>query len=817
MTRSNALTASQRLTPAPVAAAPLPTAAMPQEPWGAPPPPTAGQTPIWQRYLAAVGRFKWLVLAMTLLGLTAGYIATRYIKPEYDIYGKITLRDPSAEVLGNSRERSNESWLQLFRAFYITDSVTRSLRLYLEPKREADSVYFREFSLAPVFYPGTYELTTDAGKANYVLRLTRKGDSREVERGRLGDSIGRTTGLRWAPKREQLPARATIEFEVMTPREASIELQKKLRADAPPNTDVMNVSLRGEDPIKTEIALNQWMKMFVALADEIKNGGVSQNANAIRASLEAASAQLNSDRRALEEFRVDAITKPTDQAVLAPGLGMTQAPVLDQYTRTRTEAQIIRNDREFLEGMLRPGRLQDVDLGIVMSLASLNGGTGEQLRGAFTQLYTIRGSYNAKRALYTDSAPDVLPLRAQLERLENQVIPSLLRQQIASLKLREEDLAGRVRRQSSELREIPTRTLREEELRTKVAMQGGIVQQLSENLEKARLAEQSRRNDVFVQDSAVAPLKPTSNTALQIIPAGIVLGLGLGLALAILLDILDKRVRYPDQVTKELDLDIIGAIPLVHPGRPSVEEQAQLVESFRTLRLSLRHQFAAGEPVSFTVTSTGPSEGKSFVASNLALSFAEAGFRTCLVDGDTRRGAIQQAFGVPQKPGLVDFLLGTASLDDIVYPTSYDRLALVPCGTRHRQAPEMVTTAAMESLLDELRARYDVVICDSPPLGAGTDGYALSTLTGGLLMVLRVGMTDRKLAVAKLQTMDRLPIRPLGAVLNGIEPKGIFQYYHYLEGYTSSNSPDDDGEPSAPLPRKGKGSKFLGGGKAASA
>ncbi|MCU0649405.1 MAG: polysaccharide biosynthesis tyrosine autokinase, partial [Gemmatimonadaceae bacterium] len=266
---------------------------------------------------------------------------------------------------------------------------------------------------------------------------------------------------------------------------------------------------------------------------------------------------------------------------------------------------------------------------------------------------------------------------------------------------------------------------------------------------------------------------------------------------AILLDLLDKRVRYPDQVNKELDLDIIGAIPLVHPGRPSVEEQAQLVESFRTLRLSLRHQFAAGEPVSFTVTSTGPSEGKSFVSSNLALSFAEAGFRTVLVDGDTRRGAIQQAFNVPQKPGLVDFLMGTASLDDVVYPTSYDRLALVPCGSRHRQAPEMVTTAAMESLLDELRARYDVVICDSPPLGAGTDGYALATLTGGLLMVLRIGMTDRKMAVAKLQTMDRLPIRPLGAVLNGIEPKGVFQYYHYLEGYTSSTSPDDDGEPGA--------------------
>ncbi len=810
MTRSNALTASQRLTPATVASAPLAVPMPPQQQWGAPPPPPAAQTPIWQRYLAAIGRFKWLVLAMTLLGLTAGYIATRYIRPQYDIYGKITLRDPSAETLGNARERSNESWLQVFRAFYITDSVTKLLKLYIEPKRDADSVYFRDFAVGRMFVPGTYELTTDADKAGYVLRLTRKGDSREIERGKLGDSIGRNQGLLWAPKPEQLPAKASIEFELVTPREASIELQKKLRADAPPNTDIMNVSLRGDDPIKTEIALNEWMKQFVSLADQIKNGGVTQSAMAIRASLEAANAELSGQRRELEQFRVEAITKPTDQVVMAPGIGATQAPVLEQYTRTRLEAQSIRNDREILEGLLRPGRLQEVDPGITMSLQSV-GPSGEQLKGALTELYTLRRNYNAKRALYTDEAPEVQPLKQQLQQLESVTLPGLIRGQIAALRVREEDLERRVRTQSSELREIPARTIREEELRQRVMMQTEIVGQLGQQLEKARLAEQSRRNEVFIQDSAIAPLKPTSNTALQIIPAGVALGLGLGLAFAILFDLLDKRVRYPDQVAKELDLDIIGAIPLVHPGRPSVEEQAQLVESFRTLRLSLRHQFTAGEPVSFTVTSTGPSEGKSFVSSNLALSFAEAGFRTVLVDGDTRRGAIQQAFNIPQKPGLVDFLLGNAGLDDVVYPTSYDRLSLVPCGTRHRQAPEMVTTAAMESLLDELRARYDVVICDSPPLGAGTDGYALSTLTGGLLMVLRVGMTDRKLASSKLATMDRLPIRPLGAVLNGIEPKGVFQYYHYLEGYTSSTTPDDDGEVAA-LPKKGR--RFLGGNKA---
>jgi polysaccharide biosynthesis transport protein len=811
MTRQfNALSAGARL--APVSASPqlpaLPSA--PMEQWSAPPAPPAA-APVYQRYLSAIGRFKWLVLAMVLLGLLGGYIATRYVKPEYDVQGKITLRDPSAEIIGNARQRSNESYLQFFRAYFLTDSVARSLRLYLDPKRDADSVYFRDFTLASRFTPGTYELTIDAKKEKYRLRRTRAGDSREVESGLIGDSIGRESGMRWKPLKEMLPAKATVEFELITPRESSNNLQKKLRADAPLNTDVMNLSLRGEDPAKTEVALNEWMALFVNYAGLLRNGGVAQNANAVKTAYESAQARLKTARQDLERFKVNTITLPSNQTVLAPGMSLTQNPVLEQFTRFRMESQNIRNDREVLQSLLQPGRLDEIDASLAVTLSSVSGVGGEALKGMLTERLNARMEYRVKSSTYTDSAPEVIKVQSRIRELDRQ-IPRLIQQQINSLRIKEEDLNRRIAGQSLELRAIPERTIREEELRGEVEQQSRIVETLGGSLETARLKENSVRNEVFVQDSAVAPFRPTSNTALQIIPAGLALGLLIGLALAIILDLLDKRVRYPEQVSVDLRLDIIGAIPLVHPGRPSVEEQAQLVESFRTLRLSLRHQFVSGEPVSFTVTSTGPSEGKSFVSSNLALSFAEAGFRTVLVDGDTRRGAIQQAFGVTQKPGLVDYLQGSNALEEVVYPTSYERLSLVPCGSRHRQAPEMVTTAAMESLLDELRARFDVVIVDSPPLGAGTDAYALATLTGGLLMVLRVGVTDRKMAIAKLETMDRLPIRPLGAVLNGIEPKGVFQYYHYLEGYNSANAGGDDDEPITPLPRKSK-PKLAGGGK----
>ena len=86
-------------------------------------------------------------------------------------------------------------------------------------------------------------------------------------------------------------------------------------------------------------------------------------------------------------------------------------------------------------------------------------------------------------------------------------------------------------------------------------------------------------------------------------------------------------------------------------------------------------------------------------------------------------------------------------------------------------------------------AEYDVVIVDSPPLGAGFDAYALATATGNMALVMRVGVTDRKMAEAKMAVVDTLPVRVMGAILNGIELKGAYQYYSYYQEYEAKDEP----------------------------
>jgi tyrosine-protein kinase Etk/Wzc len=191
-----------------------------------------------------------------------------------------------------------------------------------------------------------------------------------------------------------------------------------------------------------------------------------------------------------------------------------------------------------------------------------------------------------------------------------------------------------------------------------------------------------------------------------------------------------------------------------------------------------------------TVTSPGPGEGKSFVVSNLALAFADAGHRTLLLDGDVRRGELHRLLDMRRKPGLTDLLQGTVPRDDVIQKTRYESLWFVGGGTRMHSAPELLSSPALAQFLLSLRSSYDVILVDSPPLGAGVDPFILATATGSLLLVMRTGVTDRELAEAKLDMLDRLPVRVLGAILNDVQPGGAYRYYgyqYYVEGYETQD------------------------------
>src|SRR5207245_4630333 len=218
---------------------------------------------------------------------------------------------------------------------------------------------------------------------------------------------------------------------------------------------------------------------------------------------------------------------------------------------------------------------------------------------------------------------------------------------------------------------------------------------------------------------------------------------------------------------EQLGMYVIGMITHLDRDGPEtgMKSPDAVVEAFRGLRLSLVNEYGAPGPIVVTVTSPGSGDGKSFVSSNLALAFAYAKQRTLLVDADLRRGALHRLLNLRRQPGLTDFLIGDVSRAPALLTTAYPFLDFLPSGTRRRDAPELMGSAAMVDLVTSLRSPYDVIVLDTAPLGAGVDALALAKLAGNLLMVLRLGRTDRELAEAKLEILRRLPLRLLPAVL----------------------------------------------------
>jgi succinoglycan biosynthesis transport protein ExoP len=755
--------------------------------WGDGAPLAPARSPL-ERPLAAIRRYKWLLLAIVALSIVGGVLATRFVTPEYEVRATIWINSetPLAERSGpiRSNELLNaEAWVELIKSYRISDAVVRKLALYVKPKDVGDSTLFVNFEIADRFVPGTYNLEVDKGGSGWKLNLV---DAAFTETGSAGDSIGRKMGLRWQPSTAALArfGGERVEFTVVTPRETSIELMKRLNPRLPERSNFLWLTLQDTDPHRAARTLNTWVQEYVAVAGELKRRNMVEFASILGGQLSFAETSLRNAEAALEGFRINTITLPAEGGPVQPGVEMTRDPVLKSYFDKKIEYDNLRNDREALEKVLAGASAGTTPFESALLIPSVAQNPGaEELRGSFKTLYQKQAELAAARQVYTDEYPLVRDLAASVQTLKTKTIPQQALALLGQLREREGDFDRRIRGASADLQQIPARTIEEMRLRRTVSVAEGLYTTLKNRHAEARLAEASAAPDVTILDSAIAPLKPTKNTAPGIMLVAVLGGLAAAIALALLLDKLDGRVRYPDQATDELGLPIAATVPVIpRTGvHQSPDQVSQLVESFRTLRMNVMN--STGERVTLAVSSPSPADGKSFICSNLAMSFADAGFSTLLVDGDTRRGTLHEIFGLPRTAGLTDYLAGHADQSAIIHRTSHDKLSVIPSGNPRRRSPELLTSPALGRLIADLKSRYEIVIFDTPPLAAGIDGYAIAAATGNLLVVIRIGQTEKRMAAAKLLLVDRLPISVVGAVLNAVPSTGEYAYYGYVSGY----------------------------------
>ena len=746
----------------------------------------------WSRYIDVIKRNSLMILALVITGSAIGFLAARQVSPVYDAESTVWINTTpnGAQQTGPIRQQqllTSASWVELLRSFAIVDPIVRNLKLNVSYTQASDSLLFRTFDWTPAARSGAYTLTIDAQGRGYLLS-TAKGTV--LERGVVGDSIGRKVSLRWLPEKSLLRPGRTVEFVVTSPRGVSASLVRAVHPTLPEDGQVLKISLSGDDPVRTASTVNAWAAQLVSSSGDLKKRHLLEFKRILGDQLALAEGELRASESELERFRINTITLPTGAGTLISS-GLSRGdPMVTNYFQQKVALDEVRNEREALERMIADAKGGPINTQGFLQLPTILN-NAPQLRSAIEELSLRQATLRTERQFLTDANPRIKQLEEAVRVVELETIPQITLAVLNSLKAREPELGTRIDAGSQELRGIPARATEEMRLARRAVASENLYNSLKVRYEEVSIAEAQTTPDLSVLDTAVAPTLPTSNDAPRLLLLAVIASIGLALGIALLRDRLDPRFRYPEQATRELGLSIAGTVPKIKANGRGVIQLAvmsQAVESFRTLRLALRYDFPDDLPIVLAVSSPATGDGKSLVASNLGLAFASAGCRTLLIDGDVRRGTLHSTFETPVTPGLVDFLHGQAPVDSIVRSTASENLFLIPRGTRRDRAPELLVSELMGGLVHAMRLQFDVVIIDSPPLVAGIDAYALGAAAGSMLIVLRPALTDRKLAAAKLEVLDRLPIRILGAVLNAVPGGGAYRYYGADYSYKDERS-----------------------------
>jgi capsular exopolysaccharide synthesis family protein len=300
-----------------------------------------------------------------------------------------------------------------------------------------------------------------------------------------------------------------------------------------------------------------------------------------------------------------------------------------------------------------------------------------------------------------------------------------------------------------------------------------------------------KTSNVRVVDAAETPRSPaTPNTRLNLLLA-LFGGATLGIGLAFFFEYVDNRIKSPAEVQQHLGLPFLGMVPalfdkalenpLINNGVPP-----NFSESFRSVRTNLLFASADEGARSVVVTSTGPGEGKTVVATNVAVALAQAGQRVLLVDGDMRKPRVHIVFGKSQKPGLSNVLVGDAKASEAVHKTMVPGLWVMPAGLHPPNPAELLGSKRFKDFMASLSEHFDWVIVDTPPVMAVTDSSVVAHVATGVLFVVGAEMTSRHAAQRALEQLERARAKFVGAVLNRVDLQHNSYYYsqYYRREYS---------------------------------
>ena len=569
------------------------------------------------------------------------------------------------------------------------------------------------------------------------------------------------------------------------------------------NSRLIEVTFEAEDPQLAAQIVNTHLQNFVEQNFRSKYDATIQASNWLSSELEGLRIKVEKSENARIAYQRANQTWQIDEKQ-----DITTAKLAD-LSKAVTEAQ---TDVAQKEAMYRMAVSGNVD-----ALPTAHG--SEVLTELLKRKSDIDEQYAEALNQYGPNFPKVLRIAAQQKELDENLsrarktLIESVQQEFNTARSHVELLQETLDKQRQEANDQAEKLIQYHILQHDAESDRLLYDGLLQKLKEATITVGLRSTNIRVVDPALAPGGPSRPQKARNILLAFLIGLVGGVGLALFREYLDNTVKSPDDIEALTGLPSLAVVPAMpglnaHQGRLArrtgeggspgriellsyAQPKSQISEAFRALRTSLLLSQAEHPPQVILVTSALPREGKTTAAVNLAVTLAQLGDRTLLMDSDLRKPGIRRALNLTlgKDVGLSSYLAGVSSLDEatIQHPT-ITNLSALTTGPVPPSPADLLSSHRMREAIAELRRRFKFIVIDSPPVMAATDAVILSALTDGVLLVVRSGETPKEAFTRTRDLLAAVKCRLLGVVLNAVDSSApdyyySYRYYPYAYGY----------------------------------
>jgi succinoglycan biosynthesis transport protein ExoP len=484
---------------------------------------------------------------------------------------------------------------------------------------------------------------------------------------------------------------------------------------------------------------------------------------------------------------------------------------LSDINRQLTEAQSERLKKESLYEFAKAGNLDAIPQ--IQSNAALADLIRKQSDAS--------AAYSDALSQYGPNFPRVQRLQAQIKNLDQAVekekknILDVLESNYKEAQQRETLLTQALDQQKAETNQMAGKLVEYNILKREAEANKTLYDGLMTKLKETAISQSLRSSNIRVIDAAMIPSTPSRPAKTRNVLLAFLIGLVGGIGLALMREYLDNTVKTPDDIERLVRLPSLAVVPQFagsngdakkrgllkshdsngHEKRIELVAQhlpkSQVAEAFRALRTSILLSQADHPPQVILVTSALPREGKTTAAANLAVTLAQLGDRTVIVDADLRKPGIGRLLnlGGGKYAGLSSYLAGVSSLELVCIPhPTIPNLVAIPTGPLPPNPADLLSSHKLADAIAELRTKFKFIVIDSPPVMAATDAVILSVQADGVLLVLRSGQTAKEAFTRTRDLLNSVKCRILGVVLNAVDTSApdyyySYRYYPYSYGY----------------------------------